>query len=342
MKKTVLVTGGAGYIGSHTAVELINAGYQVVIVDNLSNSEASAVENIKKITGTEVKFYELDCLDSNNFDKVFKENNIDAVIHFAAAKAVGDSVKTPLHYYHNNLGSLITLMELMRENGTQNLVFSSSCTVYGQPEQLPVTEDTPFAKPTSPYGNTKNVCEKIIEDSTHAYDNVKAISLRYFNPIGAHTSALIGELPIGVPSNLLPFITQTTAGLRDCLSVFGDDYNTPDGTPIRDYIDVIDLAKVHVVAVTRLIEGKNKKSCEAFNVGTGAGRSVLELINLFEKATGKKVPYKIVPRREGDIEKIWADSSYTENELGWKAERDIEDTLRAAWNWEKQLRGIKE
>lgn len=342
MKRTVLVTGGAGYIGSHTVVELVNAGYKAVIVDNLSNSQRSAVDNIQKITGTQIPFYEIDCLDKDKLDKILKDNKIDAVIHFAASKAVGESVNIPLQYYNNNLGSLITLLTLMRDNGVDNIVFSSSCTVYGQPEVLPVTETTPFAPPTSPYGNTKNVCESILKDTTHAYKQINAISLRYFNPIGAHPSALIGELPNGVPSNLMPFITQTVAGLRECLSVFGDDYNTPDGTPIRDYIDVVDLAKVHVVAVSRLIEGQNKSNCEAFNVGTGSGRSVLELIQIFEKATGKKVPYKIVPRREGDIEKIWADASYTQSELNWKAEREIGDTLRAAWNWEKNLRGIIE
>ena len=339
MNKRVLVTGGAGYIGSHTVVELIESGYDVVIVDNLSNSERAAVDNIAKIVGREIPFYEVDCLDKQNFDKVFKSHKIDAVIHFAAAKAVGESVQNPLHYYHNNLGSLVSLLELMRENGVENIVFSSSCTVYGQPEKLPVTEDTPFAEAESPYGNTKHICEHILRDATHAHEDLKAISLRYFNPIGAHPSALIGELPRGVPSNLLPFITQTVAGLRECLSVFGDDYNTPDGTPIRDYIDVVDLAKVHVVAVGRLIRGENKSRSEAFNVGSG--RSVLELIGLFEKATGRKVPYKIVGRREGDIEKIWADSSYTTKELGWKAERNIEDTLAAAWAWECNIRGIE-
>lgn len=342
MKRRVLVTGGAGYIGSHTVVELIESGYEVVIVDNLSNSERSAVDNIEKIIGRTIPFYHVDCLDREAFDAVFKQHKIDAVIHFAAAKAVGESVNIPLYYYKNNVGSLVTLMELMRENEVSNLVFSSSCTVYGQPEVLPVTESTPFAEATSPYGNTKHICEHIIRDATYAHEDIKAISLRYFNPIGAHPSALIGELPLGIPSNLLPFITQTVAGLRGELSVFGDDYNTPDGTPIRDYIDVVDLAKVHVVAVARLIEGQNKSRCEAFNVGTGAGRSVLELLELFEKATGKKVPYKIVGRREGDIEQIWADSSYTERELKWRAERDIEDTLRAAWNWEKRLRSIVE
>lgn len=342
MKKTVLVTGGAGYIGSHTAVELINAGYHIVVVDNLSNSKRSAIDNIQKITGCEFPFYQIDCLDKQDLDKVFKDNQIDAVIHFAASKAVGESVTIPLKYYNNNLGSLITLLGLMRDNKVSNIVFSSSCTVYGQPEILPVTENTPFAAPASPYGNTKNICESILKDTTHAHKDINAISLRYFNPIGAHPSALIGELPLGIPSNLLPFITQTVAGLRECLSVFGDDYNTPDGTPIRDYIDVVDLAKVHVVAVSRLIASQNKSNCEAFNVGTGSGRSVLELIQIFEKATGKKVPYKIVPRREGDIEKIWADASFTQTELGWKSERKIEDTLLSAWNWEKHLRGIEE
>lgn len=342
MNHTVLVTGGAGYIGSHTCVCLLEAGYDIVVVDNFSNSSLSAIENIKKIANRDFAFYQLDCLDRKGLDKVFKENKIDAVIHFAAAKAVGESVHTPLHYYNNNLGSLINLLEAMNANAVSNIVFSSSCTVYGQPEALPVTETTPFAAASSPYGNTKNVCEAILRDSAYAYEHLSVISLRYFNPIGAHPSALLGELPLGVPSNLLPFITQTVAGLRESLSVFGDDYGTPDGTPIRDYIDVVDLASVHVVAVARLLKNENKSDCEAFNVGTGSGYSVLELIQLFEKATGKKVPYKITGRREGDIEKIWADSSYTEKELGWTASRKIEDTLLAAWNWEKKLRNIND
>lgn len=341
MKECVLVAGGAGYIGTHTAVELIEAGYDVVIADNLSNSEMEAVEGVREITGRNVPFERVDCDDRQALADVFGRYRFGAVIHFAASKAVGESVEKPLLYYRNNILSLLNVLDLMREKGVRNLVFSSSCTVYGQPEALPVTEQTPRQPATSPYGNTKQICEDILRDTVAAYPELCGIALRYFNPIGAHPSALIGELPKGVPGNLVPFITQTAAGIRECLSVFGDDYDTPDGSAIRDYIDVVDLAKAHVVAVGRMIGGKGKNRYEYFNIGTGRGRSVLELVSLFERATGVRVPHKIVGRRTGDIEKIWADTSYANRELGWKAERSIEDTLRSAWAWEKRLRGIE-
>ena len=341
MKETVLVSGGAGYIGSHTTVELVEAGYDVVIVDNLSNSEMKAVEGVRKITGVEVPFEQVDCTDKEALSKVFDKYKFNSIIHFAASKAVGESVQKPLLYYRNNLLSLITILELMRDKGVRNLVFSSSCTVYGQPEVLPVTEQTPRQPATSPYGNTKQICEDILRDTVHAYPELFGIALRYFNPIGAHPSALIGELPKGVPMNLVPYITQTAAGIRECLSVFGDDYDTPDGSAIRDYIDVNDLARAHVVAVDRMGGGKSKSNYEYFNIGTGRGLSVLELISEFEKATGIKLNYKIVGRRAGDIEKIWADTTYANKELGWSAKRSIGETLLSAWNWEKKLRGIK-
>lgn len=341
MKKCVLVTGGAGYIGSHTTVELIGAGYDVVIVDDLSNSDIEAVEGIRKITGVDVPFEEADCCDRAAMDKIFKKYKFNSVIHFAASKAVGESVVKPLLYYKNNLTSLMNVLELMLENNVRNIVFSSSCTVYGEPDVLPVTEQTPRKPANSPYGNTKQMCEDIVRDTTKAFPQIKAISLRYFNPIGAHPSALIGELPKGVPGNLVPFITQTAAGLRDHLSVFGDDYNTPDGSAIRDYIDVMDLAKAHVVAMARMDENKSKADYEIFNIGTGRGLSVLELVHKFEEVNHLSLKYEIVGRREGDIEKIWADTSYANTELGWKALRPIEDTLAAAWAWEKHLRGIK-
>ncbi|MDD3107611.1 MAG: UDP-glucose 4-epimerase GalE [Alistipes sp.] len=339
-KECVLVTGGAGYIGTHTSVALIEAGYDVVVVDNLSNSEPSAVEGVRRITGAEIPFEQVDCCDKEALGRVFDRYKFNSIIHFAASKAVGESVEKPLLYYRNNLLSLLNVLELMKEKGVRNIVFSSSCTVYGQPEVLPVTEQTPRQPATSPYGNTKQICEDILRDTTHACDAIYGIALRYFNPIGAHPSALIGELPKGVPGNLVPFITQTAAGLRKSLSIFGDDYDTPDGSAIRDYIDVVDLARAHVVAVGRMVEGRSKSNYEFFNVGTGAGRSVIELVAAFEKATGVKVPHQIVGRRAGDIEKIWADTAYANQELGWKATRPIEETLAAAWAWEKHLRGI--
>ena len=341
MKECVLVTGGAGYIGTHTTVELIEAGYDVVVVDNLSNSEQSAVEGVRRITGAKIPFEQVDCDDRAQLSTVFDRYKFNSIIHFAASKAVGESVEKPLLYYRNNLTSLMNVLDLMREKGVRNIVFSSSCTVYGQPEVLPVTEQTPRQAATSPYGNTKQICEDILRDTVAAYKSLYGIALRYFNPIGAHPSAQIGELPKGVPGNLVPFITQTAAGVRSCLSVFGDDYNTPDGSAVRDYIDVVDLARAHVVAVGRMVGGRSRSNYEYFNIGTGTGRSVLELVAAFEKATGVKVPHKIVGRRAGDIEKIWADTSYANNELGWKAVRPIEDTLASAWAWEKHLRGIK-
>ena len=322
MKKScVLVSGGAGYIGSHTSVELINAGYDVVIVDNLSNSDLNAVEGVRKITGVDIPFVEVDCCDRAAFRKVFEQYEFDSVIHFAASKAVGESVQKPLEYYGNNLTSFMNVIGLMREFGRRDIVFSSSCTVYGEPEKQPVTEQTPRKPATSPYGNTKQMCEDILRDSLTAYPGMKGIALRYFNPIGAHPSALIGELPRGVPQNLVPFITQTAAGLRECLSVFGDDYPTPDGSCIRG--------------------DKNKQAYEIFNVGTGRGVSVLELVHKFEEVNGVKLCYKIAPRRAGDIIAIWADPALANNELGWKAERSLDETLRAAWAWEKHIRGIE-
>ena len=341
MKEMVLVSGGAGYIGSHTAVELINAGYDVVVADNLSNADMSGVEGVRKITGVDVPFVEVDCCDKEAFRKVFKQYNFNSVIHFAAYKAVGESVTDPMKYYRNNLTSFLNVLELMREEGRENVVFSSSATVYGEADELPVTELTPRKPATSAYGNTKQMCEDILRDSVNAYDGLKGIALRYFNPIGAHPSALIGELPRGVPQNLVPFITQTAAGVRECLSVFGDDYPTPDGSCLRDYIDVVDLAKAHVVAITRMVEDKNKEKYEIFNVGTGNGVSVLELVESFQRVNELKLNYKIAPRRPGDVVAIWADTSLANNELGWKAERSLDDTLRSAWAWEKNVRGIK-
>ena len=339
MKERILVTGGTGYIGSHTVVELQNAGYEVVIVDNLSNSRADVVDSIEKISGIRPAFEELDCLDFKGLDNVFsKYKGIKAIIHFAASKAVGESVEKPLLYYRNNIVSLINLLELMPKHGVEGIVFSSSCTVYGQPDVLPVTENAPIKKAESPYGNTKQINEEIIRDAVVSGSPVKAILLRYFNPIGAHPTALIGEMPNGVPMNLIPFLTQTAIGLREKLSVFGDDYNTPDGSCIRDYINVVDLAKAHVVAIDRILQEKQKKNPEVFNIGTGKGLSVLELIHTFEKATGVKLNYKVVGRRAGDIEQIWADPSFANSELGWKSETSIEDTLRSAWKWQCTLR----
>ena len=341
MKEMVLVSGGAGYIGSHTAVELINAGYDVVVADNLSNSDMSGVEGVRKITGVDVPFVNVDCCDKEAFRKLFEQYNFNSVIHFAAYKAVGESVTDPMKYYRNNLLSFMIVVELMREFSRPNIVFSSSATVYGEADELPVTELTPRKPATSAYGNTKQMCEDILRDSVNAYDGLKGIALRYFNPIGAHPSALIGELPRGVPQNLVPFITQTAAGIRECLSVFGDDYDTPDGSCLRDYIDVVDLAKAHVVAITRMIEDKNKQKYEIFNVGTGNGVSVLELVESFQRVNELKLNYKIAPRRPGDVVAIWADTTLANDELGWKAERSLDDTLRSAWAWEKNVRGIK-
>ncbi len=341
-KGKILVTGGTGYIGSHTVVELQESGFDVVIIDDLSNSSIEVLDNIAKITGTKPEFEQFNLQDLDKCQAFFeKYSDVIAIIHFAASKAVGESVQEPLQYYRNNLTSLINLVECQRKYGVKNIVFSSSCTVYGQPEVLPVTEATPRKEAESPYGNTKSICEDILRDSTAAYGNITALALRYFNPIGAHPSALIGENPSGVPNNLVPFITQTAAGIRKELSVFGDDYNTRDGSCIRDYINVVDLAKAHVYAIDRLISGKNKANYEYFNIGTGDGNTVLELVNAFIKATGVDLNYKIVGRRGGDIEQIYADTTLANEDLGWKAEKSIEETLLSAWNWEKHLRGIK-
>lgn len=340
-KPCVLVSGGAGYIGSHTTVELIEAGFDVVIVDNLSNSEFSAVESVRRITGVEVPFEQVDCCDRESFRKVFEKYDFDSAIHFAASKAVGESLEKPLLYYGNNLTSFMNVVGLMHEFGRRNIVFSSSCTVYGEPDKQPVTEQTPRKPATSPYGNTKQISEDILRDSMAAYEGMKTIALRYFNPIGAHPSAMIGELPRGVPQNLVPYVTQTAAGIRECLSVFGDDYNTPDGSCIRDYIDVTDLAKAHVAAINRMVQGRSEENYEIFNVGTGRGVSVLELVNKFQEVNNVKLNFKIAPRRPGDIIAIWADPTRANKVLGWKAERTIEETLASAWNWEKHLRGIK-
>lgn len=340
-KGTILVTGGTGYIGSHTSVELIQAGYEVVSIDNLSNSSADVLDGIEAITGVRPTFYEADCNDAEAMERIFSAHpNIQGVIHFAASKAVGESVQKPLLYYRNNLLSLIVLLETMQRHGTRGIVFSSSCTVYGQPspEHLPVTEDAPIQEALSPYGNTKQINEEILRDVVYAGAPYKVVRLRYFNPIGAHPSALIGELPNGVPQNLIPYLTQTAAGIRQELSVFGDDYSTPDGSCIRDYINVVDLAKAHVCAVERILDdSKGSERLETFNIGTGRGVSVLELIRTFEAVTGVKVPHKIVGRREGDIEQVWADPKHANTVLGWEAKETLGDTLRSAWAWQLRL-----
>lgn len=334
----ILVTGGTGYIGSHTAVELQNSGHDVIIVDNLSNSDKNVLDGIEKISGTRPEFEEFDLADKDKTADFFKRHNdIEGIIHFAAYKAVGESVENPLMYYGNNIFSLVNILQGMKDNNIPNLVFSSSCTVYGQPEQLPVTENAPVQKAESPYGNTKQISEEIISDTIKA-TNLKGIALRYFNPIGSHESAIIGELPIGIPNNLMPFITQTAIGIREFLRVFGDDYNTLDGTAIRDYIHVVDLAKAHVIAVERMVNEKMKKDFEVFNLGTGNGYSVLEVIQSFERSTGKKLNYKIVGRRPGDVEQVWADTKFANEELGWKAEKGIDEMTKSAWEWEKALR----
>ena len=337
----VLVTGGTGYIGSHTVVELINAGFDLEIIDNLSNSKLEVLDGIKNITGVKPKFHKIDLVDLNVLkDFLQSSSTFDAIIHFAAYKAVGESVILPLKYYRNNLIALINILNCMHEFTIDNLVFSSSCTVYGQAEILPVTEESPIIKADSPYGNTKQISEEIIEDVVHSSDKVNSISLRYFNPIGAHESAEIGELPLGIPDNLVPYITQTAAGIRTGLNIFGNDYNTEDGTAIRDYIHVIDLAKAHVTAVKRLLKKENKKRYEVFNLGTGKGNSVLEVVKTFEKVTGEKLNYKITDRRLGDIEQVWADTSFANDELGWETKKTLEDALLSAWNWEKKYRNL--
>lgn len=340
MKQTILVTGGTGFIGSHTTVELINAGYKVVIVDNLSNSKADVIDGIEQITGVRPAFEEVDCCDLQGMDKVFsKYPDIEGIIHFAASKAVGESVEKPLLYYRNNFVSLINLLDLMPKHGVKGIIFSSSCTVYGQPdpENLPVTEDAPIKPAESPYGNTKQVNEEIICDDINSGAPIKAILLRYFNPIGSHPTAIIGEMPNGVPMNLIPYVTQTAMGIREQLKVFGNDYDTPDGTCIRDYIYVVDLAKAHVKAMQRVLDTDSEK-LEVFNIGTGKGVSTKEIVDAFEKSTGVKLNWAFAPRRAGDIEKVWANPDKANNVLGWKAETSLEDTLKSAWNWQVKLR----
>ena len=337
----ILVTGGTGYIGSHTVVELMQTGYDVVIVDNFSNSDQAVLDGIAAIVGTCPDFVQGDCCDTAAMDALFaRYNDIVGIIHFAASKAVNESVEQPLKYYRNNLMSLITVLEQMKKHDVHNIVFSSSCTVYGQPsaEHLPVDETAPIQKALSPYGNTKQINEDIIRDEAHANTQLHATILRYFNPIGAHPSAMIGELPNGVPQNLLPFVTQTAIGLRKELKVFGDDYNTPDGSCIRDYIYVVDLAKAHVKAVERMLNRQATEQVEVFNLGTGRGLSVLEILKTFMQVTGVNVPYQIVGRREGDIEQVWAKPDKANNVLGWKADTPIEDVLLSAWKWEQRIR----
>lgn len=339
MTKKIVVTGGTGYIGSHTVVELQNAGYEVVIVDNLSNSNAGVVDGIQRITGTRPIFEKLDCNDMLAMKALFKKHApVQGIIHFAASKAVGESVQKPLMYYRNNVMSLINLLELMPQFNVKGIVFSSSCTVYGEPDTNPIDESAPIKPATSPYGNTKQINEEIIRDYVHSGASIKSIILRYFNPIGAHPSAEIGEFPIGVPQNLVPYITQTGIGVRSQLSVFGDDYETPDGSCIRDFINVVDLARAHVVAMDRMLQNKSKEKVEVFNLGTGTGLSVLELIKVFEKVSKQPLNYTIVGRREGDIEQIWANPDYANNVLGWRAVESIEETMNSAWKWQKRLR----
>lgn len=336
MSKNIIVTGGAGYIGSHTVVELVKQGYNPIIVDNFCNSEKSVLDGLEEIVGKPITLYEGDCTDKAFMTKVFIENNPLGVIHFAAFKAVGESVEHPLKYYNNNVVSLVVLLEAMKESNCSQLVFSSSCTVYGAPEKLPVTEESPTQKAVSPYGNTKQMAEDIIKDQVNSKSGLNSVALRYFNPIGAHPTGLIGELPLGVPSNLVPFVTQTAAGLRDQLTIFGNDYNTADGTNIRDYIHVVDLAKAHVKTFEYLNEKFN--FYDFINVGTGKGTSVLEIVETFEKVSGQKLNYKIGPRRAGDVEQIYASVGKSKEVLNWQTELTVEDALRDAWNWEKKLK----
>jgi UDP-glucose 4-epimerase len=339
MKQHILVTGGTGYIGSHTAVELIEEGFSVTIIDDLSNSEIEVLDGIEAITGVRPEFEKMNVCDQEKlFSMLHKKPDFDAIIHFAAHKSVPESVQQPLKYYRNNLTSLMNLLAGMEKHRIPCIVFSSSCTVYGQPDVLPVTEKSPIQPAASPYGNTKRIAEEIISDSAVASSFIKGISLRYFNPIGAHQSALIGELPLGVPDNLVPYITQTGIGIRPALRVFGNDYNTPDGTAIRDYLHVVDLARAHVMAIDRLLNDRQKKRYEVFNLGIGKGVSVLEMIQSFERVSGRKLNHEIHARRPGDIEKIWADTSYANTELGWRAERSIDDAVLSAWNWEQYYR----
>ncbi|MEM9680370.1 MAG: UDP-glucose 4-epimerase GalE [Bacteroidota bacterium] len=335
----ILVTGGLGFIGSHTVVELLNEGFEVVIIDDLSNSSTDVLDGIEKITSTRPLFEQIDLTDRTSVERFFVQHvDVKGIIHFAASKAVGESVKDPLKYYDNNIISLINILRELVELETSNFIFSSSCTVYGQADELPITEEAPVKQPESPYGNTKQIGEEIIQDICTVNPLMKAISLRYFNPIGAHHSAFIGELPIGVPQNLVPYITQTAIGIREELSVFGADYPTPDGTCVRDYIHVIDVAKAHVVAVQRLIEEKNKDNYEVFNLGTGKGSSVMEVIRSFERVSGEQLNYKIVDRREGDVISAYAETTKANVELGWKAELSLDDAMASAWKWQQNLK----
>ncbi|MGF7218396.1 UDP-glucose 4-epimerase [Spirosoma lacussanchae] len=333
----ILVTGGAGFIGSHTVVSLVEAGFEPVIVDNFSNSQQSALDGLRAILNRDVTCYSVDCNDRAAMTEIFEKEELRGVIHFAAYKAVGESVQQPLKYYRNNLDSLMLLLELMPAYGVQNLVFSSSCTVYGQPEQLPVTEETPRLPAQSPYGNTKAISEDIIRDTVNAQVPIRALALRYFNPVGAHPSAQIGELPLGVPANLVPFITQTAAGIRQSLTVYGSDYNTPDGTCIRDYIHVMDLAEAHVQALKKLNDAEIEASYDVINIGTGRGETVLTIINTFEQETGVKLNYTMGPRRAGDVEQVYADVTKASRELGWTASRTLAESLRDAWRWQEKL-----
>jgi UDP-glucose 4-epimerase len=335
----ILVTGGLGFIGSHTVVELQNKGYEVIIIDDLSNSSMDVLNRITSITGIAPSFEQLDLKDKSKVQAFFNAHqDIRGVIHFAASKAVGESVDKPLQYYENNINTLIYILQELQKLNTTNFIFSSSCTVYGQADELPITENAPVKKAESPYGNTKQIGEEIIQDTCKVSNQLKAIALRYFNPIGAHKSTKIGELPIGVPQNLVPFITQTAIGIREQLSVFGDDYPTHDGTCIRDYIHVVDLAKAHVIALQRLIEDKNTSNYETFNVGTGKGSTVLEVIKSFERVSGQKLNYKIADRRAGDIISAYADTTKANNELGWKAKLTLDDAMKSAWEWEQEIR----
>jgi len=334
--KKVLVTGGLGFIGSHTVVELQNEGFEVFIIDNLSNSTIDVLDKITSITNIKPNYFNIDLKNKLAVKDFFQKNDVDGVIHFAASKAVGESVQMPLEYYENNIGSLVYILQEMKANNINNFIFSSSCTVYGQADELPITESAPIKPAESPYGNTKQIGEEIIKEATNV-SNLKAIALRYFNPIGAHETAKIGELPIGVPQNLIPYVVQTAAGIRKELSVFGSDYPTPDGTAVRDYIHVVDLAKAHIAALKRLFKNKNKSNFEVFNLGTGKGNSVLEIIKSFEKVTGKKVNYKLAERREGDITSVYADTNFANDELGWKTELSLDQALLSAWKWQETL-----
>lgn len=337
--KHILVTGGVGYIGSHTVVELINSGYQVTVIDNLERSEIRILEGVEKITNAKVNFHQMDCVDTAALDSLFSKNSFDAVIHFAAFKSVSESVVKPLDYYKNNVGSLVALLEIMKKYQVADLIFSSSCTVYGQPDVIPVDESAPFKRAESPYGATKQVCERILEDA--AQIDFRIISLRYFNPIGAHESGLIGELPIGVPNNLVPYVTQTAAGLREKLTVFGNDYDTPDGSCVRDYIHVVDVADAHVKAISFLRARPEKKYYDAYNLGTGIGVTVLEIVNKFIEVTGVKLPYTIGPRRPGDVVKVYANPEKINKDFGWRARYTLGQALQHSWQWEKKIRDIK-